>query len=126
MPFPTLSVGCVGENCDGSGDGVVVFGFLSRWAPMKGLGLLLDAIPSVLARAPHSVFLIGGGDTGFPAGDAAFRQLIHSYGFPEQARYARCSCTHECVRACVCKCVCACVRVCSRVLGVCASHFRVA
>ena len=60
---------------------VVVFGFLSRWAPMKGLGLLLEAIPAVLARAPNARFLIAGGNIVDPHVEASVRAVMASYNF---------------------------------------------
>ncbi len=44
-----------------------LFGIVSRFAPQKGLGLLRDALPRVLARTPAQLAVLGSGDAALEA-----------------------------------------------------------
>jgi glycosyltransferase involved in cell wall biosynthesis len=65
-------------------EGAVVLGFLGSFYAYEGLGLLLDALPGILAREPRvRVLLVGGGPQ-----DAALKKQAQHLGVADKTIFA--------------------------------------
>jgi PEP-CTERM/exosortase A-associated glycosyltransferase len=65
-------------------DGATVIGFIGSFYAYEGLDLLIDALPSVVARVPHArVLLVGGGPQ-----DAALRTRARQLGVADKVVFS--------------------------------------